>query len=255
MLVLILILLFSSTAETLPVSAASNETYFARIMFDQVYLYKTPNNIEDSSNIYFELPKSYFVELTDSANENFYKANYLNLTGYVKKDSVQTITGVPMSPHLENINFRVYAELSRDLRSEPNTSNGTSSQVAYIPLYTRNLTYYGKIVGESLIDGRTNIWYYCKYSADKDYYGYVYSDFCDEMTTILDNTEQVTYVDNPTFEPIKIEENYTIPTNDNNLGVIIGILSVPAIAFLLMIVKGKHILSKEKYKSKEVIDY
>ena len=106
MLVLILILLFSSTAETLPVSAATTETYFARIMFDQVFLYKTPNNIEDSSNIYFELPKSYFVELTDSANDNFYKVNYLNLTGYVKKDSVQTIAGVPMSPYLENINFR-----------------------------------------------------------------------------------------------------------------------------------------------------
>lgn len=254
MLVLILIILFSQST-TLPVCASSNQTYFARVMFDQVYLYKSPAEINDSSNIFFELPKSYFVELIDSANDDFYKAKYLSFTGYVKKDSVQTIEGIPLSPYLENINFRIYADMSRDLRSEPNLSNGSSSQVAYIPLYTRNITYYGKIIGESLIDGRTNVWYYCKYSADKDYYGYVYSDFCDEMSPILDNTENVTYLDNPTFAPIKTSNNYTIPKNDNRLGIIVGILSIPAVIFLLMIVKGKHILSKERFKDKEVIDY
>lgn len=254
MLVLILILLFSQTT-TLNVYANLNKTYFARIMFDQVYLYKTPNEINDSSNIFFELPRTYFVELTDLVNDDFYKVNYINFSGYVKKDSVQTIAGIPTSPYLENINFRVYAEMSRDLRSEPNLSNGSSSQVAYIPLYSRNLTYYGKISGESLIDGRTNVWYYCKYSADKDYYGYVYSDFCDEISHIAENTEKVTYLDNPTFAPIQQKTNYTIPQTDNHLGIIVGILSIPAIVFLLMIVKGKHILSKEKFKDKEVIDY
>ena len=254
MLVLILIFLFSQST-TLNVCATNIQTYFARIMFDEVYLYITPNEINDSSNIFFELPKTYFVELTDSANDLFYKANYLSFSGYVKKDSVQTIAGVPTSPYLDNINFRIYAEMSRDLRSEPNLSNGSSSQVAYIPLYTRNITYYGKIVGETLIDGRTNIWYYCKYSADKDYFGYVYSDFCDEMTLITENTEKVTYLDNPTFAPINIPNNYTIPQNDNKLGIIVGILSIPAVVFLLMIIKGKHILSKEKFKDKEVIDY
>lgn len=254
MLVLILIFLFSQTT-TLNVYAGSNQTYFARVMFDQVYLYKTPNDIDDSSNILFELPKTYFVELLENANNKFYKVNYSTFTGYVKKDSVQAIAGIPLSPYLENINFRVYAEMSRDLRSEPNLSNGSSSQIAYIPLFTRNITYYGKIIGESLIDGRTNVWYYCKYSADKDYYGYVYSDFCDEMTTLTENTEKVTYLDNPTFAAVQQTPNYTIPQTDNHLGIIIGILSVPAIVFLLMIVKGKHILSKEKYKDKEVIDY
>ena len=254
MLVLILIFLFSQTT-TIPVCAVTNETYFARIMFEQVYLYKTPNEITDTSNIFFELPHTYFVELIDSANEKFYKVNYLNFTGYVKKDSVQAIAGIPMCPYLENINFRVYSELSRDLRTEPNQTNGSSSQVAYIPLLSKNITYYGKIIGQSLIEGRTNIWYYCKYSADKDYYGYVYSDFCDEMTSIQNNIEQVTYLENPTFAPLKTNNNYTMPENDNRLGIIVGILSIPAVVFLLMIVKGKHILSKERFKDKEVIDY
>lgn len=254
MLVLILIILFSQT-QYLNVYATSTETYFARIMFDEVYLFKTPNDIADSSNILFELPKTYFVELTEKVNEKFYKVNYLSFTGYVKKDSVQTIAGIPITPYLENINFRVYSELSRDLRTEPNLDNGSSSQVAYIPIFSKNITYYGKVIGDALIEGRTNVWYYCKYSADKDYYGYVYSDFCDEMTPIIENNEKVTYLDNPTFAPININKNYSIPQNDNNLGIIVAILSVPAFVFLFMIVKGKHILSKEKFKDKEIIDY
>jgi len=246
-------MLFSQTT-VINVDAGHNKTYFARIMFDNVYLYNSPNELTDNSNILFELPKTYFVELTDSANENFYKANYLSFSGYVKKDSVQAIEGVPNSPYLKNVSFRVYAELSRDLRTEANTSS-TSSQVTYIPLYSRNLTYYGKVKGECLIDGRTDVWYYCKYSAEKEYFGYVYSDFCDELTQIIDNTEQVTYIENPTFLYLTEPTSYTIPENDNRLAIIVGILSVPAIVFLFMIIKGKHILSKTRYKDKEIIDY
>lgn len=253
MLVLILILIFSQT-QCLYVSASSNETHFARIMYDNVYLYKTPNDVSDNSNILFELPKTYFVELLENANADFYKANYLNISGYVKKESVQTIAGVPSSPYLNNIHFRVYAELSRDLRSEPNTDNGSSAQIAYIPLFSKNLTFYGKIFGESLIDGRTNIWYYCKYSADQDYYGYIYSDFCDEMSVISENTENVTYVDNPDFDKTEQIKNYTIPQSDNHIGIIVGILTIPAVAFLLLILKGKHILNKN-ISDKEIIDY
>lgn len=254
MLVLILIFIFSQT-QCIYVCASSNQTYFARIMHDNVYLFKTPNDITDYSNIYFELPKTYFVELTENVNTMFYKVNYLSFSGYVKKESVQTIAGVPNTPFLDNIHFRVYAELSRDLRSEPNTENGSTSQIAYIPLYSKNLTYYGKISGESLINGRTNIWYYCKYSADKDYYGYVYSDFCDEMSVISENTENVTYVDTPPFNSNEINLNYSIPQSDNHIGIIVGILTIPAVAFLLLILKGKHILSKDKFKDKEIIDY
>lgn len=254
MLVLIFVFLFSQT-QCLSVCASFNQTYYARIMYDNVYLFKTPNDVIDCSNIFFELPKTYFVELTENVNSEFYKVNYLTFSGYVKKENVQTVAGIPSSPYLDNVHFRVYAELSRDLRSEPNYENGASSQITYIPLFTKNLTYYGKITGESLIDGRTNVWYYCKYSADKDYYGYIYSDFCDEMSTFGENTENVTYIENPNFnEHIQIDA-YTIPQTDNHLGIIIAILTIPAIAFLLLILKGKHIFSKNKMLDKEVIDY
>lgn len=250
---MITILIFLLLFFNIPcVYAENKQTYFARVMFDQVYLYKSPTVDDSINNIYFELPKTYFVELTESATNDFYKANYLNFTGFVKKSSVQAVDSIPNNPYLQNATFRVYADLSRQLKSEPNNSSLSSNQVAVIPNLTRNITYFGKIIGESLIEGRTNVWYYCKYSADKDYYGYVYSDFCDELTEIVDNTENLTYINNPTFEEEK--NTNSMPTNSNFVAIIVCILSIPAIIFAFMVLKGKNILSTPN-KNKEIIDY
>ena len=236
------------------VYASTGTTYYARIMQDNSYLYKTNVDVDDFSNVYFILPKTYFVELVDETQNGFYKVNYLTFTGYVKKDCVQAIAGTPFTPFLSNINFRVYSEQSRDLRTEPTTISGSSSQVAYIPLMSRNLTYFGTIIGEELIDGRTNVWYYCKYSAEKDYYGYVYSDFCDELTPIKENTEEVTYITSPNFNP-EPEPLTALPLKNKTTGIIVAVLCIPAGIFLFMIFKTKKIITNPKVKTGEVIDY
>lgn len=248
MILLCLLIFFSSI--NLNVSAAENKTYYARILFDQVYLYKTPNENNEYQNIYFELPKTYFVELTDKEND-FYKARYLSFTGYVKKDCVQAVENAPANPFLTNITFRVYAELSQTIREFPQTN---STAIATMPNLTKNISYISKLTGESAIEGRTNVWYFCKYTLDKDYYGYVYSDFCDDMQPIVENTEQVKYISNPTFEVSK-QNIKTIPTSSNTVGIIVGILSVPALVFVFLIMKGTRILSNDRFKNKEVIDY
>ena len=140
--------------------------------------------------------------------------------------------------------------------SEPTTSSATSELVAKIPLYSRNITYYGKIPGESLIDGRTNIWYFCKFSANTDYYGYIYSDFCDEIPLpIPENTEKVDYYSGELFIEAPPKPVNSIPTTSSSTGIIIGILSIPAIVFFFMIIKGKNILTKPHIKDKEITDY
>ena len=236
------------------VSASDQTVYYARVMHDNVFLYKSALEIDDYSNVYFILPKTYFVELTGEVNSKFFQVNYLNFSGYVKKECVQTIVGIPQTPYLNNISFRIFSEQSRDMRSEPNTDSGTSGQIAYLPLLTKNLTYYGSIVGQSLIEGRTNIWYYCKYSAEKDYFGYIYSDFCDEMTTITDNTEEVTYTTSPNFNSNKTENN-AIKVEDNTTSIIIAILCLPAIIFAFMVIKNSKIIKKESTKNGEIKDY
>lgn len=248
MIILILILILNSTSFT--VEASENKTYYARILFEQVYLYKSPIDNNNYDNVYFELPKTYFVELL-SRHEDFYEARYLNFTGYVKKDSVQAVSSTPQKPFLTNITFRVYAEMSEQLKSSPTEQ---SSIIVSIPHLTKNITYLGKINGESLIEGRTNLWYYCKYSLDKDYYGYVYSDFCDKMPVIEPNTEEVVFTTNPTFEKPKQTTN-TIPVTNNAVGIVIAILSIPALIFVFLLMKGTRILNKEHIKSKEVVDY
>ncbi len=255
-MILLLIILFSLENSLLYVSARTFDTYYARIMYDDVYLYKSPIEVNEYANIYFSLPRTYFVELIESSNSTFYKVNYLSFTGYVKKDAVQTIVGKPMTPYLENQNFRVYSEQSRDMRSEPTTTSGTSTQVVYIPLYSRNLTYYGTIQGEELVDGRTNLWYYCKYSADQDYYGYVYSDFCDEFdpNTIPLNHEEVSYTSEPNFDIT--EEITSLPVENKTTAIVIAILTIPAIIFVFMILKGGKLFNKEiKKQTKEIQDY
>ncbi len=248
---IILILIFLLQSSTIQVYALNDETYYARVLFEQVYLYKTPTDDDSISNIYFELPKTYFVELINK-NGNFYEARYINFIGYVKKDSVQAVSGTPTNLFLKNINFRVYANLSENLWSEPNTN---SNLITEIPHLTNNLQYLGKINGESLIDGRTNVWYYCKFNnSSNEYYGYVYSDFCDEMSEIKANTEEVNYINNPTFEPY-VEPVKTIPKNSNVVGIVVGILSIPALIFVFLIMKGTRIFNQEKIKRKEIVDY
>ena len=161
------------------VYAKENQTYYARINSDNVYFYKNPIDSEDCENIYFKLPKTFFVELTDSYDSVFYSAKYLDMSGYVKKENVQPILGSPKTPYLNNLTIRVYNEISRDMRKLPSTSGGIDNHITYIQLNSQNITFYGEIDGESLNSYRTSVWYYCKYTADKDYYGYIYSDYCD----------------------------------------------------------------------------
>lgn len=251
MILLILSLLF----QTSPISVyatETNKTYYARVLFDQVYLYKTPTENNDYNNIYFELPKTYFVELISKEND-FYQARYLDFVGYVKKESVQAVSSTPNNPFLTNINFRVYAELSQTLRSSPTTQ--TNNILTQIPILTRNITYIGKINGECLIEGRTSVWYYCKFSSSQEYFGYVYSDFCDEMPSLIPtNSEDLVYINNPSFDPITAPIN-TIPQTSNAVGIVICILSIPAIIFILLIMKGTRFSTKGTQKTKEVIDY
>ncbi len=239
MIFLILILVFQTAP--MSVSAVNITNYYARILFEQVYLYKTPVEDNSISNIYFEIPKTYFVQLS-GVQGDFYKATYLNFHGYVKKDSVQAVDSTPVNPFLDNITFRVYAELSQNLRSEPLANN--SNLIIQIPPLTKNIQFIGQINGECLIEGRTNIWYYCKYTNNNsNYYGYIYSDFCDEMTNIKSNNENLNYINNPTFEE-NIKPINSIPKNSSVVGFVIGILSIPALIFLFLIMKSGKILNQ-----------
>ena len=97
---------------------------------------------------------------------------------------------------------------------------------------------------------------YCKYSADQDYYGYVYSDFCDEFdpNAIPLNHEEVSYTSEPNFNIT--EEITSLPVENKTTAIVIAILTIPAIIFVFMILKGGKLFNKEvKKQTKEIQDY
>ena len=245
--------LFNNKTTAASISKSNNVEWYARILDKDIYLYRTPiDTIED--NVYFIIEPTYFVKLTASYDSIFYKAEYLDISGYVKKTEVQVVQSPPNQPFLENINFRIYGERSQQMRSTPNSNAGSSSQVCYLPYLSKDAIYYGKIYGESVIEGRTNIWYFCKYTSSKSYYGYIYSDGCDQLTPYEINDEECVYIDFPDFaKRNETTELSIIDPTSKNYGIIIGLICVPVGIFLIMIIKSQVILRlNKKEKSKEV---
>jgi len=208
---------------------------------------------DDISNAYFELETTYFVKLIADENTNFYKAQYLDLVGYVKKSDVKVTADTPKTPFLKDINFRVFAPISQTMRTHPSSSLGSASQVCYIPYLSKDALYYGKIVGESAIVDRTNIWYFCRYFSDKAYYGYIYSDGCDQMPEIKKNNEIVQYIEKPNFNNSSPTASLAVVQSfDTNYVPIIALVSVPVLIFVIMLVFGKFILKSKKKEAKEI---
>lgn len=219
--------------------------WYGRVFDSNVYFYSLPQDNSEQ----FIIEPSYFVQLTADFNSTFYKAKYMNIEGFVKKKDVQVTSNKIAKPFLENVYFRVYLSQSQTMYSSPNTH---SNIIKEIPLYTKNVCYLGSIIGETVIKERSNEWYYCKYTLDKTYYGYVYSEGIDQMSKINKNTEECEYVEYADFS-IQNNQLTVIPQDSNsyNLVVIFVILAVGV--FVIMIIKGKSIL--ENKKNKEVTNF
>lgn len=230
--------------------AAQNSIYFARVLTNDCYLYKTPYNLDGYDNLYFIIPQTYFVQLTGEDGD-YFSATYLNFNGYVKKSCVRSIIGSPRTPYNNSATVRVYSTQSQVIHEKPHSS---SKQVTTIPLY-ENVKYIGSVYGEEMVYERTNVWYYCCYTLDKEYYGYIYSDFCDQETGFVDNAEMVDYTEFPNFNLPTANISPAQKFNKKATGIIVAVLMVPALIFVFLCVKGSKLLTKEKSKSKEVKDY
>lgn len=244
--IVISILLFKSFDLSFSYAETQNKNY-ARILEDKVYLYSLPN--EDSENILFELPKTYFVELISQYDNSFYKIKYIDITGYVKIDQVTPVSTTPQVPFLENITFRVYSSDGINVRTEPHTKNGLETIKGSLTVLDENVFYYGKVVGEEVVKNRGNTWYYCKYKTNKEtIYGYVYAGFCDMLTTINNNNETLEYTNNPFFITQSEIINNHLTSNNNIKNLIIILTIIPTIVFLFLLFKPYKIINAENKK-------
>lgn len=194
----------------------------------------------------FILPSTYFVELLNNANEDFYYARYNDLYGYVLKNEVNPVKNIPTSPFLLNINFRVFVPSGANLRSSP-YNNGSLNLVYSIPFLDNNLMYYGQTFGEEAISKKGNVWYYCKYfSGNLTYLGYVYAPLCDEISAINDNTEIIEYLDNIKFEDDSSQTSAEVfkGLSSTATTIIIIAISLPCLLFIYLLFKPTRLVEQ-----------
>ncbi len=227
----------------------SQEQYYAKIQTDSVYLYTQPNQSNEFR--LFRLPTSYFVLLTAEANNEFYSCKYGDVTGYVKKEEVTAMNGTPVSPYANFANFRVFALDGLEMRSSPyKTPLNVLTEVGYLE---DNLIYYGSIEGDQLIPKKSNTWYYCKYiSENENYFGYLYSTFCDELTEIPLNMETFSKVEGELF-PITIPEKKPSSELSGTAKtlIIVGV-SLPCVLILYLLIKPTLITEKSNKKQSRI---
>lgn len=151
-------------------------------------LYKTADVTNNESyNIFFEVPETYFVEIMYEQN-GVYKVNYNQTIGYVLSQSIEKVSFTPQTPVLEGITFTL--KEGTQLRSTPMV---TESNITCILPANVKLTYIAQTHGDASGGTDNDVWYYCHYSPTTDptivYTGYVYSARTQNLTHIPSNTE------------------------------------------------------------------
>lgn len=223
------------------------ESYpYAQVLQSGCYLYKTPLDNTNYTNTYFILEPTYFVQLLSEYNSEFFKVKYMDVLGYVKKNQVQCVQGTPVTPFLSNVKFRVFGSVSRSMNDKPFLNSNNPVLKEYLPLYCDDLIYYGKIYGESAVEERTNIWYYCKYTVTGET-GYVYSDSCDKMTEIVKNTEKLAYSSSPQWSTTASASPQLVAVNSKPFKAWVIIICIPFAIFAFLLIKLAY-----KRKEKQV---
>lgn len=216
---------------------------YARAENDGAYLYKTPSVVQED-NIYFEIPKSYFVLLISNFTTDFYKAQYRDIVGYVLKNTVSPVKEKPQTPYLTDITFRVFSSDGLEMLSSPFPSK-YKAVVKTVELY-KSIDYYGICYGDEYVDGRGNIWYYCKDGES----GYLYKGLCDNLGPIPLNMESTTTIENP-FEDGDNDYLYSLIDLSIEMKILLVILvCAPSLLLVYMLFKPFKI-KKNMAKSKQ----
>lgn len=220
-IILIIFSLFSTILFNNKVYAQSS--CYARIVSNGAYFYRNAIDDNNFENIYCVLEKTYFVEIIEKINDDFYMARYFNLMGYVKSQNVLRVSGTPKNPFPSNVSITV-ANAKCNLRKYPEINDNV---VSVIPANSTSLSYIGKMYGSEAVDYMGNIWYFVEYYG---VYGYIYSNYLYTVSLIHQNTEELA-------EYSYFSENTINPFSNLTSTIIIGLMVIPALFLLLILYK------------------
>ena len=215
-----------------PKTAENGEIYY-RIIGENTILYRTPLESNESSNVYFRLPTTYFVKFNGAYDELFLNVTYRDFTGYVLADNVERVYSTPATPYAVGQTFSVQGIANLVLRSKPTTQ---SEYIGTIPFNATDIEFFGAIEGEQANPELSNIWYYCRYTSFEQgiLTGYVYAPLTQNLVETPENTEVVD------MEPsTEVNGDGVIAPelqNSTSIWLIIG-LTIPALILLLLVLK------------------
>ena len=217
-----------------PQTAKAESLYYGKIKSEGVLFYR---NIEEDGA--FELPYSYFVEVLDVENDEFYKVIYKDIEGYVKKEEVSLMSGQPNTPYF-NQTVSSYVEFPLYLKPETSSTEIVDCKKA------QSFNFYGKIEGEEVKETNTS-WFYCSTNIDDEMkYGYIYSGIVEDEIKIPINNETFEIVSEEVFTALTNGEQFSALSVGTKILLIISI-AVPSVFIIFFLIKPTKIKqSKQK---------
>ncbi len=231
LLVLLFVVLSIATVKGTQTKLANSEPWtsgYAKVLTNDCYLFKEPN---EASPI-FLLEQSYFVKITEVFDDVYFKVQYMEFDGFVKKSKLSFVEEYPQNPYLTGITFDIYDISNVCLRSSCQTLNNDSNILCTIKVSTKDLTYYGKLTGEEAVKGLGNVWYFCAYEDEYGnlYKGYVYSPFTRNISAIASSTENLKLVNITNYIPM--DNLLYLNLSTKNLLILITIIPTIFVVYL-----------------------
>lgn len=220
---------------------------------ENCYLFKTSDiSSSASKNVYFCVPKSYFVTILAELNSSVLKVEYKGKIGYVSKDSVVVASFVPIVPTLDDITLDIVSSSGTQIRSSPSAET-SSNIIKILSAGTKDLEYVSYINSSKPTGGNSNVWYYVYYFPEDDptafYEGYVYSEKTTNLSLISENLEK-----NPEVETdgTKQESNTIFVSKSVKIILIVLILLPVVLVLIIAIFRSKNaVIIKQKNEQED----
>lgn len=229
-LFLLLIALFICPPAAQNAEAATKEY---ALIGEDCLLYRTADASATVSNVYFLLPADYFVEITGSEGE-FYRCNYDDLSGYVKKTAASKVTYTPKSIYPADQVLKLNNDGSAvNVRSVPEAA--AEYIVGSIPASAGSFKFYNYTSGAQIVS-TIDKWYFVSFkSGDAVIRGYVYSAYVLVEKDIPENDTSAAAIIGPEGEDPPKEDDLL---NDKIMQAVVVIaIAVPAIFIVYLLFK------------------
>lgn len=209
-------------------------------------LYKTNSMSNDINNIYFYIPPTYFVAILSNFNNEIYRVQYLNFTGFCYSSCLDKVSFTPTNPYLTNVSFSINSFSGTQVWSLPSDTKGI--KFTTISANTTGIEYIASVNGDIPIGGNSNVWYYARFTPATNttsvYEGYIYSEAVVNLSNIPSNLE---------VEDLPEQHSPNTITINGPLKIILIILiCLPfIILFIVSLIKALNQINNKKKLTKE----